>query len=109
MAQEKQFENKIKKFLQEKGAWGIKYWAGGGFTKAGIPDLLYCVNSYFVAVEVKADNGKPSELQLHTIDKIRKSGGFAIVLYPSAFEEFKKFIEGLYKDDFSMNMPVIWK
>lgn len=33
---EKLFENKIKKFMQEKGCWGVKYFANR-MTKAGIP------------------------------------------------------------------------
>ena len=40
MAAEKNFENKVKKYLKEQGAWFIKYWGGAAFTKAGIPDPL---------------------------------------------------------------------
>ena len=95
MASEKNFENKIKKFLEAQGAWFIKYWAGAQFTKSGIPDILCCVNGYFVAIEVKAKNGKPSELQLYNVRKIREAGGIAIVLYPDQFEEFKRFMRKL--------------
>jgi len=92
MAAEKNFENKIKKFLKEQGAWVLKYWGGGAFTKEGIPDLLVCLNGRFIAVEVKAPNGKLSELQKWNIEEIKKAGGIAMVLYPSQFEEFKKLI-----------------
>lgn len=94
MAQEKQFENKIKKYLTEHGVWHVKYFANG-FTKSGIPDILACCNGHFLAIEVKAENGRPSELQLHHIDKIKKSGGHAVIVKPSQFEEFKKLIEEL--------------
>ena len=108
MASEKLFENKIKNFLKLDGIWFIKYWAGSQFTKAGIPDLLCCIKGKFIAIEVKGQNGKPSELQLYNIKKIRESGGFAFVLYPSAFESFKKFILNI--DDYSSNdLEVIWK
>lgn len=109
IAQEKSFENKIKKFLEAEGAWFIKYWAGSQFTKSGIPDILACVNGYFVGIEVKAQNGKPSELQLYNIRKIREAGGFAIVLYPSAFDRFKSFVEDLKHEKFNRDMEVIWK
>ena len=109
IAAEKNFENKIKKFLESEGAWFIKYWAGSQFTKSGIPDVLACVNGYFVGIEVKAQNGKPSELQLHHIQKIRDAGGFAIVLYPSAFERFKRFITDLKHENFNKESEVIWK
>lgn len=108
MAAEKTFENKIKKFLESEGAYFVKFFANG-FTKTGVPDILACVNGYFVGVEVKAQTGKPSELQLHNIDKIRKAGGFAFVLYPSAFPKFKDFVLRLKQDDFSRESEVIWK
>ena len=92
VAAEKDFENKIKAFLREQGCWYIKYWACGGFTTAGVPDLLICCNGRFVAVEVKASTGKPSDLQLKKIRDIRKAGGVAFVLYPDQFEEFKHMI-----------------
>lgn len=94
MAGEKLFENKIKKFLKENGCWYVKYFANRN-TRSGVPDLLACVDGYFVAIEVKAENGKPSELQLWNVEQIRNAGGIAIVLYPDQFDEFKLLIEGL--------------
>lgn len=54
--------------------------------------MLVCCNGYFVGVELKAENGKPSELQLWNIDKIREAGGIAIVLYPNQFKPFQDLI-----------------
>lgn len=70
---------------------------------------MACVNGYFVGIEVKAQQGKPSELQLYNIEKIRNAGGFAFVLYPSAFPKFKEFIKNLKEDNFTREMEVIWK
>lgn len=95
IAQEKNFENKIKAFLKEQGAWFIKYWAGSKFTKDGVPDILACVNGYFIAIEVKASNGKPSELQKYNVRKINKAGGFAMILYPQDRELFKELVNFL--------------
>lgn len=108
MAAEKTFENKVKKFLDEQGAWYVKFFANS-FTKSGIPDILACVNGYFVGVEVKAQNGRPSELQLYNIRKIREAGGFAVVLYPSGFNKFKEFIIGLNHEEFSRDMEEVMK
>lgn len=91
MAAEKNFENRLKKFLEDEGCWFVKFFANA-YTKSGIPDLLVCCNGYFVGVEVKAPNGKPSELQLWNIEKIKESGGIAMVLYPKDFDDFKKLI-----------------
>lgn len=98
IAQEKTFEQKIKNFLKSKGCWHVKYFANR-MTKSGIPDILACVNGYFLAIEVKAARGKPSELQLWNREQIRKSNGIAIVLYPDQFEDFKKLVEKLMHRD----------
>ena len=108
-AREKTFENKVKKYLDSRGAWYVKYFANA-YTKRGVPDVLACVNGYFVGVEVKAPDGKPSELQIYNVRAINAAGGFAFVLYPSAFEKFKQFVEGLARDEFDRdNIPEIWK
>jgi hypothetical protein len=71
---------------------------------------LACINGYFVGIEVKAPNGKPSEIQLYNVRRINAAGGFAFVLYPSKFDEFKRFVEGLQCDEFDRdNIPEIWK
>ena len=94
MAAEKNFENRLKKFLEDEDCWFVKFFANA-YTKSGIPDLLVCCNGYFVGVEVKAPNGKPSELQKWNIKKINESGGIGVVLYPDQFDDFKKLIEWL--------------
>lgn len=94
---EKQFEGKVKNFLKEQGCWFIKYWGGGSYTKAGIPDLLVCCNGYFLGVELKAEHGRPTELQKWNIEQIKKAGGIGIILYPHMFDEFKTLIKDLQK------------
>lgn len=46
MALEKLFENKIKKYLKERGCYCVKYH-GNAYSANGTPDLLACVNGYF--------------------------------------------------------------
>lgn len=94
MGAEKAFENKVKAYLKRQGCWILKTWSNG-VQRSGVPDLLVCCNGYFLGVELKAENGKPSELQLWNIDKIREAGGIAIVLYPKQYEEFKLLIKRL--------------
>ena len=94
MAKEKAFENKVKDYLKSIGAYFIKTH-GDRFSRVGTPDILACVNGHFVAVEVKAENGKPSELQFYHLDEIRKAGGLAFLLYPKDFEQFKQKIQNL--------------
>ena len=95
MASEKNFENKAKDFLKDQGCWFIKYWGGGHFTKEGIPDILCCCNGWFMGIEIKAPNGRPSPLQIHNLKKIDEAGGFGILLYPKDFETFQKLVTSI--------------
>jgi len=94
MAQEKNFENRLKKFLEDEHCWFVKFFANS-FTKKGIPDILMCCNGYFVAVEVKAQNGKPSELQKWNIKKINEACGIGVILYPDQYGDFIDLISYL--------------
>ena len=67
MAAEKNFENRVKKYLEEKGCWYIKYWGGAAYTKA--------------------------DLQLYNLQKIKEAGGLGCLLYPKHFELFRELIE----------------
>lgn len=107
---EKQFENKIKRWLEDNGiysagtpkqkkqkeqvGWFIKVW-GGGFQRAGIPDIIGLINGRFIALEVKAKNGKASILQEQNIKFINKSGGIGMIVYPKDFEKMKAKVKGL--------------
>lgn len=96
MAGEKNFENKIKKFLKDRGCWYVKYFANRN-TRAGVPDILACVNGHFVAIEVKAENGKPTELQKWNVEQIKNSGGIALILYPADWDRFVAIIDEVMK------------
>lgn len=69
----------------------MKFFANA-YTKSGVPDILCCCNGCFVAVEVKAPNGRPSELQKRNIKQINETGGFGVILYPHQFDDFKQLI-----------------
>lgn len=110
MAAEKNFENKVKRWLESIGIYPLgtaieekpvkaigyyeKRW-GGGYTKAGLPDMHITVNGISIDVELKASNGKPSELQKHNIKQINNSGAIALLLYPEGYEEFKEIVKGV--------------
>ena len=110
MAEEKQFENKIKRYLQSEGIYplgsvydpdkAVGYYEkrfGCAFTPSGLPDMHICINGYSIDVEIKAEKGRPSKLQLRCIEQINKSKGKALLLYPKDFDEFKGVIECVKK------------
>lgn len=110
MANEKQFENRVKAWLISQGiypagtpkqnmiappwGWFFKVW-GGGFQKSGIPDLLLCAGGLFIAVELKATGGKADALQKMNIAAINRAGGIGIILQPEGFENFKNIVKGV--------------
>ena len=89
---EKTIENSIKRYLDSIGAWHIKTH-GSLFSKAGIPDIIACINGTFVAIEVKKPGGVVSELQKANIKLIQQSGGIAFVSY--SLEETKRHLKEL--------------
>ena len=93
MADEKNFENRVKAYLRESGCWFLKYWGGAAYTKSGIPDLLVCCRGRFMGVEIKAPGGKPTDLQIYNLRRIDTAGGLAILLYPKDYDLFKRLVE----------------
>lgn len=108
MMTEKNFENKVKKFLKDEKCWFVKYWGGGEFTKAGVPDILCCCHGTFLGIEIKAPNGRPSELQIHNLKKIDEAGGMGVLLYPNQFDVFKILISALNHGDALMT-PIYYE
>lgn len=115
MPNEKNFENRIKRYLVTLGIYALgtprnkmkkrpigyyeKRWGGGMFTKSGLPDLHIVACGKSIDVEIKAENGKPSDLQLFMLNQIRDCGGIGLIVYPNDFEHFKEFIEGIVRDE----------
>lgn len=122
MGPEKTFENSVKQFLSKNGiyplgiekqkikAMPIGYWEkrfANRNTKSGLPDMHICIYGYSIEVELKQQNGKPSDLQIKMCKQIRDSEGIAFVLYPSGFETFKRFIRNIVYDKYIENLPLI--
>ena len=99
IAQEKNFENKIKLYLKSHGCYFVKYFANR-MTKVGVPDILACINGSFVGIEVKSSTGKPSELQIHNVRAINECGGYAVIVSPEQWEYLKILIGTLENLDF---------
>lgn len=53
---------------------------GTGYGNSGVPDFLCCVNGFFMAIEAKAGNNKPTALQTKHLREIKDTGGIALVI-----------------------------
>lgn len=114
MAQEKQFENKVKSYLESIGCYALgtpnqnitipivgyweKRWGGGQFAKSGLPDMHVVLHGVSIELELKAPTGKPSELQLKNLDLITKGGchGFILVETRATAIRLQKWISTKY-------------
>lgn len=92
MAEEKNFENKIKKILKERGAWFLKTFSNG-IQRAGVPDLLVCYRGRFIGIEVKAEKGVISPLQIRELSQISGADGYVLVIRPSNLNDLIEILD----------------
>lgn len=88
---ERNVKNKIRKILTTVGA----YYAmpiGTGYGNSGVPDFLVCFNGHFLAIEAKAGNNKPTQLQEKHMADIRLAGGSAMVVNETTIGELEEWI-----------------
>lgn len=75
---ESKIQEEILKYLKSQGYYVVKTVVSN---KSGVPDILFCKDGKFCAIEVKATGKKKNvtELQKHHLYLINASGGTAIV------------------------------
>jgi len=79
---------KIQKYIKARGGYVVKTITSN---RAGVPDLLCCIEGRFLGIEVKAPGGKVSALQLANIAMIEAAGGLGLVAYSAA--EVREYLE----------------
>ena len=77
MRTEQQRQKEIIAYLKSIGAYTIKTITSN---RAGIPDLIVCIDGKFAALEVKKPGNKASPLQSLELARIIKAGGIAAVV-----------------------------
>lgn len=78
---ERDLQKLIKDYVISKGAYVENIHGGSIYQASGIPDLLVCYKGWFIGIEVKVGNNKPSEIQKVKLAQIQQAGGYAIVPY----------------------------
>ena len=79
MTPEKKVKQKVAKLLKEAGAYYF-FPATGGYGRSGVPDIVGCLEGNFFGIECKAGKNTTTPLQELELEKLRKSGGRAIVI-----------------------------
>ena len=76
---ERKVKGAVVSILKAHGAYYF-FPATHGYGRSGVPDIVACVNGRFMAIECKAGNNLPTELQLREIEAIERAGGMAFVV-----------------------------
>jgi hypothetical protein len=87
---ETQLKNKVMKYLNTVDK-AVFFKIADKFT-AGIPDIIGCYNSKFMAFELKRKGKKPTKIQAYILNVINKAGGVAEVI--TDLEQVKNIIKG---------------
>jgi len=66
---------------------------GNGFGRAGIPDIIGCMNGHFIAIECKAGKGKTTALQERELSAISNHGGFAFVVHENNLDVLRQQLQ----------------
>jgi len=64
-----------------------------GFGRAGIPDIIGCMDGHFIAIECKAGKGTTTALQDRELDAIRSARGLVFIAREHNLDELKTLLE----------------
>ena len=92
---EQDYQRKIVKLLEDRGAYVIKVIVGN---KKGIPDIIALCHGRYIAIEVKTPStmNTVSKLQEFNLKEINDAGGIAIVAW--SVDRVEEILDEL-KDD----------
>jgi Holliday junction resolvase len=85
---------KVVKILREEGVYYF-FPATHGYGRSGVPDIICCVAGKFLGIECKAGKNKPTALQVHEIEQIRRAGGVAVVVNELNWDSVRELIRSL--------------
>ena len=64
-----------------------------GFGRAGIPDIVACMNGHFIAIECKAGKGTTTALQDRELNAILNAGGTVFIAREHNLDDLKLLLE----------------
>ena len=75
---EQDYQKKLINWLECRGHYAVKIVSAG---KKGVPDIIACVNGFFLGIEVKTPDTatNTSKLQDYNLKKIMEAKGEAVV------------------------------
>lgn len=94
MHNENSVKEAVKRILKKAGAWYTMPHQAG-YSKRGVPDVLACYKGRFIAIETKFGYNKPTKIQNHELNTIRKAGGFALVVNEANYKDVEDLLRQL--------------
>ena len=88
-------ESKVKKRVREVlDKLGIYHFMppANGFGRAGIPDIIACMDGHFIAIECKAGKGTTTALQERELDRIHNAGGTTYIAREDNIDELQQIL-----------------
>ena len=76
---EAKVKKKVKEILDQMGVYHFSPMQNG-MGRAGIPDIIGCLEGHFIGIECKAGTNKPTPLQEQNLERILQAGGYALVI-----------------------------
>ena len=77
---ERKVKDKVTALLKQYNAYFFSP-PSNGFGRAGIPDIIGCLHGRYIAIECKAGNNKPTQLQLRELELTHRAGGVALIIH----------------------------
>ncbi len=89
-------ESKVKKRVREMlDTLGIYHFMppANGFGRAGIPDIIACMDGHFIAIECKAGKGTTTALQDRELDRIHNAGGTTYIARENNIDDLQQILK----------------
>ena len=78
MLKEKQIQDEIISYLKRKRVYHFRFQAQ--YNLNGLPDIICLYKGFFLGLELKKEDGKPTLLQLKKIKAINDNGGIGVIV-----------------------------
>ena len=92
MTPEAKVKARVVKLLKEHDIYYF-FPATHGFGRSGVPDIICCFNSLFLAIECKATaKNKPTALQEKEMRKIRDAFGVTFVIHEDNINDLARWL-----------------
>ena len=95
MTPEGKVKTRVKRILDSFGPI-IWYFmpVSRGYGRHGIPDIIGCVNGHFFAIETKAGDKQPTDLQKRELRRIGEARGSSLVINEQNVDNLHEFLRG---------------